>query len=168
MKHVFSVLSVACVVFFTVFLSTTNVSCKKGDTGPKGDTGVANAIYSPWIEVSFENGAIIRPGDTVAVASIDAPKITKDVLDKGMVKVYANFGTAAAPNVVSVPFMEPTGYYWVRADFEVGKINLTSSWNADFSGPYRYIIITGTVPARQETVDWNNYAEVQKLYGLKD
>ncbi|HUP12404.1 MAG TPA: hypothetical protein VM187_09340 [Niastella sp.] len=169
MKQVFSVLSVTCVAFFTLFLSTTNVSCKKGDTGPKGDTGVANAIYSPWINVSFENGAIVRPGDTVAVATIDAPKITKEVLDKGTVKVYINLGTAAEPNIAPLPFFEPTGYYWVNADFSVGKINLTSTWYADFSAPYRYVIITGTVPSgRAATVDYNDYNAVKEYYKIPD
>ncbi|OQP51853.1 hypothetical protein A4H97_27000 [Niastella yeongjuensis] len=169
MKHVFSVLSVACVAFFTLFLSTTNVSCKKGDTGPKGDTGVANAIYSPWIDVQFTDGALVRPGDTVAVATIPAPQITKDVLDKGLVKVYANFGTAADPNIVAIPYLEPTGYFWVNANFEVGNINLSSSWDADFSAPYRYIIITGTVPTNgRQNVNWNDYNEVKKLYNIKD
>lgn len=166
MKHVFSVLSVASVVFFTLFLSTTNVSCKKGDTGPKGDTGVANAVYSAWSTVSF-SGAVLQSGDTVGVATITAPQITKDVLDKGTIHVYANLGTAAAPDIVPIPYLDLINGFYVNVDFEVGKINLLS--NGDGSGSYRYIIITGSVPAgRQATVDWKDYNAVKAFYNLKD
>lgn len=164
MKHVFSVLSVTCVVFFTVFLSTTNVSCKKGDTGPKGDTGVANVIYSPWANVTFQ-GAVTNAGDTVGIATINAPKLTKAVLDSGMVKVYVNLGTAAAPNIAPLPYFDVLNFFWVNPEFEVGKINLIS--NGDGSAPYRYIIITGRVPARM-AVNWNNYEEVKAFYGIED
>ncbi|MBO9201220.1 MULTISPECIES: hypothetical protein [Niastella] len=168
MKQVFSVLSVACVAFFTLFLSTTNVSCKKGDTGPKGDTGVANSVYSAWKTVTYQ-AAVIQPGDTVGVATLKAPEITKDVLDKGMIHVYANLGTAAAPDIVQIPYQDfyLTGIY-VNVDYEVGNINFVSNILAN--GLYRYIIVTGTIPAggRQATVDWNNYEEVKKFYNLKD
>jgi hypothetical protein len=164
MKHVFSVLSVTCVVFFTLFLSTSTVSCKKGDTGPKGDTGVANAIYSPWIDVTFD-GAVLGSGDTVGVGTITAPKITKDVLDKAVVKVYVNLGTAAAPNIYPIPYLDPITGIWINVDFEVGKINLMS--NIDGSAPYRYIIVEGSVPSgRSATVDLNDYNAVTQYYKI--
>jgi hypothetical protein len=165
MKHVFSVLSVACVAFFTLFLSTTNVSCKKGDTGPKGDTGVANVVYSAWKNVTF-GGAVLQNGDTVGVATITAPEITKDILDKGSIHVYANFNTAADPDIVAIPFLDISGFY-ISADFTVGKINLVSS--DDASAPYRYVVVRGSIPAgRQATINWNNYAEVKQALNLKD
>lgn len=169
MKHVFSVLSVACVAFFTLFLSTTNVSCKKGDTGPKGDTGVANAIYSNWQNVTF-SAAVLQSGDTVGTATIKATDITKDVLDKGTIHVYANLGTAAAPDIVPIPYSDLViAGVFINVDFEIGKINLIS--NAIHTAPYRYIIIKGTLPAtggRQATINWNNYAEVKQALNLKD
>ena len=166
MKQVFSVLSVTCVAFFTIFLSTTNVSCKKGDTGPKGDTGVANAIYSAWETVTF-SGAVLQSGDTVAVGTITAPNITKDVLDKAVIKVYANLGTAAAPVIVPIPYTDFVNFIWVNLDIEVGKINLMS--NVDGTAPYRYIIVEGSVPSgRSATVDWNDYNAVKKFYNIPD
>jgi hypothetical protein len=167
MKHVFSVLSVACVAFFTLFLSTTNVSCKKGDTGPKGDTGVANAVYSAWKTVTFQ-GAILNTGDTVGTGTITAPEITKDVLDKATIHVYANLGTAAAPNIVAIPLFDIYLGLYISVDYEVGKINLIS--NTDASAPYRYIIIKGSIPAggRMATVNWSNYEEVKTYLNLKD
>jgi hypothetical protein len=168
MKQVFSVLSVTCVAFFTLFLSTTNVSCKKGDTGPKGDTGVANAVYSAWLNVPFTS-----QGDTIFFSTINAPKLTKDVIDKGEIKVYINLGTAASPDIAPIPYFD--GAVLINPDFEVGKINLVSNANAGTTTQagntyfqYRYILITGSVPARRETIDWNNYAEVQKAYNIPD
>ena len=169
MKQIFSVLSVTCVALFTLFLSTTNVSCKKGDTGPKGDTGVANAIYSTWATVNFQ-GSVIQPGDTVAVATITAPKITKDVLDKAEIKVYANLGTAAAPQIVPIPYLDLVYGFWINIDYiEVGKIHLVSNVNAS-PVPFRYIIVNPTIPAngRAATIDWTKYSEVQKALNLKD
>lgn len=169
MKHVFSVLSVACVAFFTLFLSTTNVSCKKGDTGPKGDTGVANAIYSNWQTVTFST-YVIQPGDTIGTATMKATDITKDVLDKATIHVYANLGTAAAPDIVAIPYQDLLlAGIFINADFEVGNINFVSNILA--TAPYRYIIVKGTIPAtggRQATIDWSNYAEVKKALNLKD
>jgi len=170
MKHVFSVLSVACVAFFTLFLSTTNVSCKKGDTGPKGDTGVANAVYSTWQNVSYQMQ--VQGGDTGYAAVINAPKLTQDVLDKGSIHVYFNFGTAAQPDVVALPYFD--GGLIINPSYDLGHIYLGSNANASSttsSGTairqYRYILITGSVPARQ-AVDWKNYAEVKKLYNITD
>jgi hypothetical protein len=172
MKHVFSVLSVTCVAFFTIFLSTTNVSCKKGDTGPKGDTGVANMIYSAWQDVSYTR-QVPSPGDTIYVAAIPAPKMTKDVLDKDEIKVYINFGTAADPDIAPIPYFD--GGVIINPDFEVGSINLVSNVNAGTQTSagnkyfqYRYILITGSVPARRDASFWNNYAEVQRAFNIPD
>jgi hypothetical protein len=166
MKHVFSVLSVASVAFFTLFLSTTNVSCKKGDTGPKGDTGVANAMYSPWKNITF-GGAILQSGDTVALGTIDAPKLTKDILNKGTVHVYLNLNDADTTNpaVVPLPYLDVINSAFVNVQLAVGKIYLIS--NVDFSGYYRYFILPGGVSTgRTQTIDWNNYEEVKKIFGL--
>jgi len=168
MKHVFSVLSVACVAFFTLFLSTTNVSCKKGDTGPKGDTGVANAMYSGWINVTF-GGSVLQSGDTVAVGIINAPALTKDILNKGTVQVYTNFNDADTTNPapVPLPFSSTVRNFpiYCNVQLEVGKIYLVS--NIDFSGYYRYFILPGGVKTgRTQTIDWNNYEEVKKIFGL--
>jgi len=165
MKHVFSVLSVVSVAFFTLFLSTTNVSCKKGDTGPKVDTGVANAIYSPWLDVTLTS-----QGDTVFYKDIDAPKLTKDVLDKGEIKVYFNWGTPAQPDVTPLPYFD--GGYLIQPSFSVGKISIFSNVPASTNAStkqyqYRYILIQGSVPARS-AVNLNDYKTVKEYYNIPD
>src|SRR3982751_4790145 len=107
MKHVFSVLSVTCIAFFTIFLSTTNTGCKKGDDGAKGDTGTANVMFSPWLDVQFEANTNAA-GDTVYYysATIPAPKLTKAILDSGTVKVYLNYGSPADQLIFPLPITE--------------------------------------------------------------
>src|SRR5687767_1319043 len=100
MKHVFSVLSVTCIAFFTIFLSSTNTGCKKGDDGAKGDTGTANVMFSKWETVIFDPAVNTTTGDTVAwTGTLPAPKLTKGIIDSGIVKVYVNVNTAADPAV---------------------------------------------------------------------
>jgi hypothetical protein len=165
MKQIFSVLSVTSVAFFTLFLSTTNVSCKKGDTGPKGDTGNANVIYSGWLDVAYtpvKNTA----GDTLYMeSSIPAPKLTDSILSKGDVKVFLNLGTAAAPEIVSIPYAEV-----IYSSYKRGAIDLIAY--TTFAGTvtqggqkyqqYRYVLIQGSVPARMAT-DYNSLKEAYKI-----
>ena len=163
MKHVFSVLSMAAVILLTVFATTTG--CKKGDTGPKGDTGVANAIYSPWFDVTMNS-----QGDTIFWKDIDAPKLTKDILDKGSIKVYINFGTPAQPDVSPLPYFD--GGLIINPSFSVGKISLISNLPVSTStttkqGQYRYILIQGSVPARS-AVNFNDYNAVKAAYKIPD
>jgi hypothetical protein len=174
MKHVFSVLSVTCIAFFTIFLSTTNTGCKKGKDGAKGDTGTANVMFSKWQTVIFAP-AINNAGDTVAwTGTLAAPKLTKGIIDSGTVKVYVNTGTAADPFVFPLPLADfvygLSGVRNINLYFTVGNIEMYSTEDAgtittggQTAWQYRYVIIPGGVPTgRSETVDWNNYPAVQK------
>ncbi len=156
-----------------------------GATGPKGETGTANVIYSDWLNVTFN--------DTSGVASVSAPSLTADVLNKGTVKVYWNLNNAADPFIVSVPsvvspyliFSEETlaqffpsitnGNYpeiYVDAYYATNEIMLVSNYpisSADGYSQFRYVIIPGGVKeSGRSAVDWNNYNSVKKYYNLKD
>jgi hypothetical protein len=180
MKQIFSVLSVTCVAFFTLFLSTTNVSCKKGDDGAKGDTGTANVMFSGWIDVQYE-AATNTAGDTVAfTAEIPASKITKAILDSGTVKVYINVSSAAAPSVIALPITDYyalTGVENINLYFTAGKINLYATGDASTftdSGnkywQYRYVVIPGgvRVPNGRSAVNWNDWNAVKQLYNISE
>lgn len=55
-----------------------------GPTGPQGDTGVANVQYSQWINITWTKAA-----DASAVSDpINAPSITGQIIDSGIVLVY--------------------------------------------------------------------------------
>ncbi len=184
----------AIVLFAAIFV----ISCKKGDTGPagpagpagaagaagaagsagpKGDTGTANVIYSAWLNVPFTivTDDTTHPGtiDTLGwQAVISAPKLTNTILSQGTVKVYFNFGTAAAPDIIELPFTDPFSYgINVTTEFVQGQIFLfsllgdlstqtTSSGNV---GQFRYVLIPGAVPASINVKDYNSVKNYFKL-----
>lgn len=166
MKHVFSVLSVVSVAFLTILLSTTT-GCKKGDAGPKGDTGNANVIYSPWLSVTFAR-QVPQPGDTFFRATLSVPKLTDSIVSKGDVRVFVNAGSAASPQVLTLPY----GYSIVPS-FSKGQILIdgdddystyTSSGQTYLQ--YRYILIQGSTPARRSTLD--DYNTIKQYYNIPD
>lgn len=147
-----------------------------GAKGDKGDTGVANIIYSAWVDVNFAPVKDSVTGDTVAFrGSIPAPKLTADILSKGLVYVYLNLDVATDPFIVPIPYVEP-GVYINFAAF-VGTIGLTSNQDlgTGLNGDnvkvyqYRYVLVPGGVTARSSSaVNWKDYKSVQKYLGLKD
>jgi hypothetical protein len=169
-----------CVVFITIL--SVIISCSKegpagpagpagstgpqGGAGPKGDTGVANIIYSDWQTLPFvvdtqHIGAVI---DTIGSHyNWNVPKLTVDILNKGEIKVYINFGTTAAPDVAPIPYFD--SQIILNDEFFLQNIFLYS--NARVNAPFRYILIPGSVHGRS-AVDWNNYESVKKYLGLKD
>lgn len=153
-----------------------------GPTGTQGPAGTANVIYSSWTDVTYDavtdttNGVV----DTLAwIAEIAATKLDNDILTKGEIKVYVNAGTAADPAVFPLPLFDIfilTGVFNINLFFTTGVINLYSTEDAstftdgaDKVWQYRYILIPGGTTARlANSVDWNNYKEVQKYLGLTD
>ncbi|SFE06350.1 hypothetical protein SAMN05518672_104339 [Chitinophaga sp. CF118] len=144
----------------------------KGDKGDKGDQGDAGVIYSGWLDASY--GFDSTGG--VYFTDIAADKVTAEVLNTGMVKVYMNFGTSASPVVVSVPYAEETGVY-IKEYLLEGLIELVSNVDAstveDTNGNHRrqvrYVIVPGGTAARAaKAIDWNDYAKVKAYMGWKD
>jgi len=167
--------------FVMVFLLMAAASCKKGDTGPAGPAGpagptgaagaagpagTANVIYSDWTTLTFiadtqHNGAVI---DTVGSHySWNVPKLTADILNKGEIKVYINFGTTTTPDVAPIPYFD--GSVILNDEFVLSTILMGS--NAYVKAPFRYILIPGGTSARS-AINWNNYADVKKALNLKD
>lgn len=185
-------------------IALTFTQCQKGDVGPagptgpagangpagpagaqgaKGDTGTANVIYSPWLDVNYNAFDTVHNSDgtidTITwVAHITANKLTQAILDKGEIKVYMNWGTQANADVAPLPILDVffTGVV-INPEFLVQKIDLYSNFNAStrtISGQkylqYRYILIPGSVAGRlsKPAVNWNNYNEVKAYLGLTD
>jgi hypothetical protein len=181
-----------CVVFITIL--SVIISCSKegpagpagpaGSTGPqvgagpKGDTGVANVIYSDWLDVTYKpdtvhNGTVI---DTVGFyVDINAPKLSNAILTNGEIKVYLNLRTAAQPQIVPLPYFDPYGGLSINPLFFLQTIELYSNGNVSTftsaGSKYqqcRYILIPGGVHGSIAPVDWNNYEAVKKYLGLSD
>ncbi len=150
----------------------------QGPTGAKGDTGVANVYYSAWLTVPFlpdtiHNGNSI---DTIGYYSnITAAKLDTNILFRGEMKVYVNLGTSANPVINVLPYFDAYSGINITPTFLLEKINIYS--NADVSTvtqngmkylQYRYIFIPGSNMVLRKIIDFNNYNEVKKYYGLKD
>ena len=134
-----------------------------GAAGATGTTGSANVIYSDWISVTF-TGSI-----TSYVGTINAPKLTQDILDKGLVQTYFKNTTGL---VNSLNFYQPNGTtpYSLWAYNTVGKINMNGA-NYNPSSPtylYRYILVPGGVGARKAAIDYTDYEAVKEYYNLPD
>lgn len=150
-----------------------------GPAGPKGDQGTANVIYSNWLDVVYKpdtihlvNGQI----DTLGYyADIDAPKLTKSMLNTGELKIYINLNSVADPVITTIPYNGGNGIYINFQAFEstisfYSNIDAGTLVNAGVKyQQYRYVIIPGGTTARTASaVDWNNYAAVKAYLGLKD
>ncbi len=147
----------------------------KGDPGQKGDPGDSKVIYSAWMDVAYNDKG---------VAEINAPKLTTDILNKGIIKVYLNLDKADAPFIVALPctipagmlFNDPTGMpdAYVDVFFSTGKIFLTSNYDmtspGDGSFRVRYVLEPGSTNARKMStgIDWEDYKAVKLHFNLPD
>jgi len=149
---------------------------QQGPQGPQGEAGTANVIYSDWLDVSFEP-LITQDDDTAGyAASFDVPKLSNDILTKGDVKVYMNWGTSAAPSISPIPYFDPIFGYLLTADYEEGVIFLSSNFDASsrtIEGnrllQFRYVLIPGGVLAsKPPTVNLDNYSEARQYLKIND
>ena len=143
-----------------------------GATGPAGATGTANVMYSDWLDVTYK--AVVSPNgtatpDTSYTANIAATKLDLAMLTTGEIKVYWNLGSAAAPDILPLPYG-----YDILAFYQLQNIELDASFNASSGtvsgvkkGQYRYILIPGGAHARS-AINWNDYKQVKEYLGLKD
>lgn len=169
------------IILSLMLIGMTQMGCKKGDTGPQGEqgekgeqgdkgdkgddggTGTANVIYSDWASVSFSNSG------SVYLGTIDAPKLTTDVLNKGEIAVYERTIIGIPPtsvtNYAKLPYTN--GSKWINVNMEVGKIILRSNGNSISS--YRYVLIPGGVQASAVArhLDFSDYNAVQDFYEIQ-
>lgn len=121
----------------------------QGDQGEQGETGTANVIYSDWIDSELDNNIIA----TGAGFDIDAPDLTQEIIDEGVVLVFGrNIPGIGSPDVFQLPFITGSNFYSFRVeDAEVLRITVASidgtSVGSPFFEDYRYVIIPGGQPA---------------------
>ncbi|QLG43796.1 collagen-like protein [Costertonia aggregata] len=169
--------------FFTVlFVGTLFIACspedgedgaigpqgiqgEQGPTGPEGpqgeqgEPGTANVIYSGWIDSEFDNNIIA----TSASFSIDAPLMTEDIINTGVILVFGRSNPASITNdtdVYGLPIVFGAARqqsYYFRAE-EAGQLYITVAANEEgesvgspFFGEYRYVLIPG-----EESTEGNN------------
>lgn len=134
-------------------------SCQRQEAEP----GTANVQYSPWTPVTFTKiGGGMR-------ATIPAPPITQEVLDKADIRVYMKlYGV-----VISLPYAMTIGSSTstLLPEFDLGNITLHAS-QAIAPTEFRYVIIRGGVSTARRSaeakLDYNDYEAVQRAFNIPD
>lgn len=161
-----------------------------GAQGEQGEPGTANVIYSGWIDSEFDNDII----STSASFTINAPLMTDDIIDEGVILVFGR--TFPAPvtedtDVYALPMVfgaaRQQSYYYRAEEAEELVITIASNVEGDsagvpFFGEYRYILIPGEQPtggttivigttgSKQETLDYSkmSYEEVIEFFNIEE
>lgn len=135
----------------------------RGATGPQGPAGSVNVTYSDWL---------MMPRDS-SQFTISVPKLTQDIVDRGVVAVYAKEykgGTGSGGFLLGtykLPFAaEIAGYI----EFSIGRnsirIHSTGTMLArDFQ--FRYVLIPGSVTATAG-VNLQDYHSVKAAFSIVD
>lgn len=160
-----------------------------GAQGEQGEPGTANVIYSGWIDSEFDNNII-----TISASfTINAPLITDDIINEGVILVFGRSTPAPVTNDTDV-FPLPIVFgaarqqsYYFRAE-QAGELVITVAANEEgeavgvpFFGEYRYILIPGEEPAgttivigttgsKQEPLDYSkmSYEEVIEFFNIEE
>ena len=175
---------------FTACLGISACEAPAGDVGPQGVAGVAgakgakgdtgskgtfNAIVSDWFPVNFWLGSGVSYG-----AVFGEPKITQQVLDKGLILgFYRPAGEDESGVVLPLPD-ETANYSLGIAGFLLGgqgsiSVNLIFRTLAvknpnleDWNIKVRWIVVPSASSGRLKNVDWKNYNEVKKALNIQD
>jgi hypothetical protein len=146
----------------------------KGDAGAKGEftkvlTGTATFSPANWITQTID------VADDGYYTFVNEPRITKDILDKGIVMVYYTFSGVSTP----LPYISSTGGKFLHLaylDKGQGKIRIDfqpAVYLAKLPKPttdytFRWVIATGSTAGRMININWNDYNDVKVKLGLKD
>lgn len=146
-----------------------------GTAGPQGPTGTANVIYSAWTRAGTWTKTNVFGVDRF-YAEIQADRLSQEVLDRGVVLVYAKLETdnnqvRQLPITVYAQFTEDI----IDFSLNLGKVRV---WSTPVRGPatpvtpssnhlFRYVLIPGGQAGR---IDFEKltYAEAKERFGLTD
>jgi hypothetical protein len=150
-------------------IAILGIGCSKGSVGPAGPQGPAgpdSVIYSAWTPINL---SIVST--SFYSQSIVAPAITQRILDSGIVLTYIGL-----PNGTSASDIAPASNF-LREDFVVDTIFLSSDTNLNNGLVYRYVVVpgsrqAGTIvsgPAKgltKEQLMTMSYADLVKILGI--
>ena len=117
--------------------------------GPEGDPGTANVIYSDWSVLDGQWRDSTFSLANYKVNHLDAPALTQDILDGGVVLCYSRY----LGNIVTLPYTCIS--YKLTFHPNLSRILFTTLKN-DLSGGvalssnyyFRYVLIPGGIPAQ--------------------
>ena len=180
-----------CINLIFMFFAVLAVFSCRGEDGEKGEQGPpgsANVIYSDWFTATSYTSSTVF-GITNLTYVKDAPQITQDILDKGVVLVYGNLsGYVSTVWPVGQVSQLPIALTYVQsgqtmtdtwsAIQTVGKMtikfvndkNLYTSTGLATTHKFRYIIIIpGGQPIGKSSIDYSkmSYEEVCERFNIK-
>ncbi|WP_090335710.1 collagen-like triple helix repeat-containing protein [Dyadobacter koreensis] len=143
-----------------------------GPAGPTGPAGSANVFYSSWAAAGTWSkttyNSLLR-----SYIDIAAPRITQDVLDKGLVLVYAKVNTS--DNYVrQLPVTLKSQFTEEYIDYTL-QINTLRIWSTPIAATvepstayqFRYIVVPGGQAIRMN-YEGLTYEEAKVLFNIKD
>jgi len=149
--------------------------------------GTANVMYSSWVTIPANSGEWTLKSigaDQIRYHDIAANAVTQDIIDKGVVNVYADFRNLD-PNInhiYTLPMSELPGieisFYH---QYNTGNVRIAyfdpANRQQDFGDliaetKFRYVIIPGGVAAKsklsKEQLKKMSYQEVKKRFGIRE
>lgn len=146
-----------------------------GAQGPQGPTGTANVIYSSWTKAGTWTKTNVFGADRF-YTELQADRLSQEVLDRGVVLVYAKLETdnnqiRQLPVTVYAQFTEDI----VDFSLNLGKVRI---WSTPVRGPalpispspnhmFRYVLIPGGQAGRI-SYEKLTYTEAKEMFGLQD
>lgn len=147
---------------------------KKNNWGtPINLKGTANVMYSSWIKpAKWEKDKVY--GNHVRYFDIAANAITQDVLDKGVVNVYADFVGGPIYQLPVVPAGDYLRFYFELKlqNLRIGYVNPddtgTDPGSMSLNNKFRFVIIPGGVAAKSklstEQLKKMSYQEIKQHF----
>ncbi|GAA5522657.1 collagen-like protein [Aliifodinibius salicampi] len=139
--------------------------------------GTANVIYSSWTTLDSAVRDTTIDGSDMQVGHIDAPQISQEIIDQGVVNVYMEYSSDIYP----LPYTGYAGGATNTMDFlpRLNRLFITrfthdNSASVGFASSleYRYVLIPGGVAAKskisKDQIKKMSYAEVKKRFGIRD
>ena len=157
---------------FLVLMLISAFSCtKEGKQGEPGINGVDGNANVKTIMVWDVSWSYSSPSYQTTIPHND---ITQDLVDRGVVLVYARLNSGAY-NQLPTTFYQSSSY---STSIEVASIagSVTLFWtDSDLSQPsypaindFKIVLIPSAAKIAKPYVDYSNYEEVKASFGIKD
>lgn len=145
-----------------------------GAQGPKGDVGAANVIYSPWMDLDWNEFDEVRMKRMI----INEPELNFTMWSTGVILMYWRFNNGTTQLLPYHQYNAVSGAIISSREFLVrgaGTIWIdlrrytTDILPSDYNGQIRYVLIPGGIPTgRLPAVDHTDYNAVKSFYNLAD
>jgi hypothetical protein len=173
-----------CLLIFAI-ASVTLFSCgKDGAVGPAGAQGPAGAVGPTGKDGSqgvntylFRNKKItlatLTGGGSTAAVVLQVPAITADILSKGAVLAYTDYGTFYGA-WYALPVVQPNYLYITTTRIEPGDVGINVYFPMDnissITADFEIVVIQGAsvtqLSIAHPNVNFNDYNQVASLFGL--